>query len=248
VAEITEPTKKTSSKKLELVLGVLIGLILVLGLGGYALEYGLSPASIREPKHIHFHFRMILLNSGKAVEFGQAAFQTDFNKDVCSAALTKQPIHFHDNLSQYGHIHWAGMSGGLILKNYGWNLIGGIPSTLGYRFDEGILPVRVPIHGNALPTRPAGAQYYIYSGTATSHTKRRSTDFLNQPLDTFLRSSPVIDANEGISTMQMDSKAVATNDVVGNVVIFVQKDAPTSAQITTEFNNFMPLPDSPCEG
>ena len=242
------PLEPKQSRRLERILATIIGLIVVLGLGSYALAYGLSPATIRHPAHTHFHYRIILLNNGQAVNFGNEAFQTSYTKDICSAALTKQPIHFHDNNGQYGHIHWAGMTGGLVLKNYGWNLIGGLPDTLGYRFDQGVLPKRVPIHGKALPARVAGANYYVYTGTATDHTARNWNDFLHQPLPTFLGGSQVVDSMEDMTDMQMDDHAASVNDVVGNLIIFVQKTPPTAAQVTAQFNNLKPLPESPCEG
>ncbi|MBW4061728.1 hypothetical protein HJC99_04125 [Candidatus Saccharibacteria bacterium] len=237
-----------SSRRLERILGFIIALILLVGVGGYALAYGLSPASIRNPQHTHSHFRLIVSNSGSVVNFGAAAFQTEYSKDICSAALTKQPIHFHDNISQYGHLHWANMTGGLILKNYGWNFIGGLPDTLGYRFDEGVLPQRVPIHGNSLPTRASGVSYFVYTGTAANHSARSWSNFLNQPLTTFLASSQILDPNEDPATLQADERAVGINDVSGNVVIFVQPAAPTAAQVTAVFASLKPLPESACEG
>jgi len=241
-------TPKPKSRWLEWTLGALIALIVAVAGGTYALAYTLSPLSIRHPVHTHYHFRLILINSGRPVDFGQQPFQTDYNHDICSAALTKQPIHFHDDRDQYGHIHWDGMTGGLLLKNYGWNFIGGLPDTLGYRFDQGLVPQRVPIHGQALPARAAGVNYYIYTGTATDHDQRSWNDFLRRDLKGFFSDTAVIDPSEDAQLKALDMTRADMNDVVGNAVIFVQPDAPTAAQVTSEFQKLKPLPDSPCEG
>jgi hypothetical protein len=236
------------SRRTEKVLAAIIIFIFVLGLGGYASAYILSPSIMRHPSHAHFHFRMILLNNGQAVNFGNAAFQTDFNHDICSAALTKEPIHFHDNADQYGHIHWDGITGGLLLKNFGWNFIGGFPDALGYRFDQGIIPKQVPIHGHALPQRATNTRYFIYTGTASSHAERKWSDFIDQPLATFVHGTPVIDPAEDSQLMALDMTKASMNDVDGNIVIFAQGSQPSDAAVTTEFSKLKPLPDSPCEG
>jgi hypothetical protein len=73
------------SRRLERILAVLLAVVVVGGLGSYALSYVLSPASIRHPVRTHFHFRMLLLSTGHPVNFANNAFQTDFNHDICTA-------------------------------------------------------------------------------------------------------------------------------------------------------------------
>ena len=236
------------SRRLERFLASLIGLIIFVAAAAYGLAYVLSPATIRHPAHTHYHFRLILINNGQAVNFADNSFQTAFNKDICSAALTKEPIHFHDNVDQYGHIHWAGMTGGMLLKDYGWNFIGGFTDALGYRFDQGIVPRRVPIHSYALPQRIKSANYYIYIGTPTSHKQASWNDFLHEDLQTFLKGSPVIDPSEDAQLKALDMTRADMNDVVGNMVIFAQSSAPTDQQVTDQFKKLKPLPESPCEG
>jgi hypothetical protein len=243
-----ESASTKPSRKLEIVLAALIATLVLVAGALYAGAYAFSPTSIRYPLHTHFHFRIVLVSSGKEVNFADNSFQTDYSKDVCSAALTKQPIHFHDHNAQYGHIHWEGMTGGLVLKNYGWNFIGGLPGVLGYRFDKGMIPQTVPVHGNALPTRTDGVNYYAYTGTSTQHSQRSWSDFLHQPLNKFLAGTQVVDPSEAPELVAQDMSAEQMNDVVGNMVIFAQKDAPSAEQVTAKFKEIKPAPDSPCEG
>ncbi len=113
-----------TTKILRIIVGSLLGLIILVG-GLVALFYNSTPAALRQPTSAHFHFRLQIIADGQAVNFADDKYQTDFNADICSATLTKQPFHFHDKLDQFVHIHWKSMTGGLLLINYGWNLIGG---------------------------------------------------------------------------------------------------------------------------
>jgi hypothetical protein len=250
--EPTSPAAKTNSAvtwALRLVVAVVALAVLLIG-----AAYATSPEAIRHPKGTHYHFRMVLVNDGKEVDFSSAAFQTEFNKDICSAKLTKEPVHFHDGVGQFVHIHWAGMTGGLVLKQYGWNLIGGMPGLLGVRFDQ--LPWLAPvnIHGNALPKPPAGSHYFVYTGDEDHYTGRQWNDFLHQNLEDFFnkhvtaRATPwdwLVPAAEAHGD---DDKLTELNHVLGNVVIFAQKDKPADAQVKARFQHLVPLPQSACGG
>ena len=119
---------------------------------------------IRHPQLEHYHFRMQILVNGKAENFAGPAYQMEYAKDQCSTDLSDQPIHFHDHKDQIVHIHWEGMTGGLVMKNYGWNYIGGRDNALGWRLEKLTHPVKVPIHGKVLPAVPEGSSFFIYSG------------------------------------------------------------------------------------
>jgi hypothetical protein len=262
----TTPSKP-GPDRLTLILRWIIGLI-VTGLLAFALWFGFaymtSPAAIRHPQRTHFHFRFQVINNGTAVNFAGNNFQTPFNADICNADLTKEPIHFHDGLDQFVHIHWAGITGGLLLKNYGWNFISGTDDTLGYRFDHLPQLTRVPVHGQALPEPPKDAKYYIYTGDATRYNQRNWNDFLRQDLRNFFAGRPT--ANSGLlghlvpaalahgdephtgTTSASEEQLAKLNDVLGSVVIFVQKDQPTAAQIKDRFSHLVPLPESSCAG
>jgi hypothetical protein len=222
---------------LRLVLGIIIGLAAA-GAVWVAYVYAFSPAVIRHPTRTHYHFRLQIIDQGTAVDFGQPKYQTPFNSDICTAALTKEPVHFHDSLDQFVHIHWAGVTGGLLLKNYGWNFIGGPGDTLGYRFDQLPKLLRVPIHGAALPPPPDGGDFYIYTGDQTGNKERNWDDFLRQDLVQFLPAA----AGPG------NDEAAKLNDVHGSVVIFAQEGKPTDQQVRARFNHLIPLPTSQCSG
>src|SRR5829696_3773881 len=147
-----QPTAPAAPDRLTRFLRWLVGIVVVILLaaaGWYAYTWIITPEPLRHPGQAHYHFRLQVINQGTPVDFSQAKFQTDFNKDICSADITKEPVHFHDNLNQFVHVHWKGITGGLLLKTYGWNLSGGPATTLGYRFDHLPQLERVPIHGTA---------------------------------------------------------------------------------------------------
>jgi hypothetical protein len=235
------------------VAAVITALVLVGAWLGYA--YAVSPAVIRHPQSTHYHFRLQLINAGRPVNFANAKFQ-ESEGTVCSVALTSEPIHFHDNLDQFVHIHWAHMTGGLFLKNYGWNFLGGPDDTLGYRFDQLPKLTRVPIHAQALPKPPANVHYYVYTGTDDAYYERSWTDFLHQDLRDFFAGKRSAMGAGGllgrlVPTAQAhgdDPHLTALNDVLGSVVIFAQTDRPTDAQIKDRFNHLVPLPESTCGG
>lgn len=230
--------------------------------------YAASPATIRKPAFQHYHFRMQVLVDGKAVDFGNAKYQVPLGTDSCSVDLTQSPIHFHDNKNQMTHIHWDGMTGGLVLKYYGWNYIGGVNGALGYRFDNLPRPQKVPVMGSLLPSVPEDATLYIYTGSSGDYTERSQEDFLKKDLEEFFgkksnlpgdsagtslldRLFPTAYAHGGShaeneSHPQTDLEEI--NNLIGNVVIFAQKNRPTDQQVDDRFRKLEPLTDSTCGG
>jgi hypothetical protein len=231
-------------------IGVLVAAIAIAA-GWLGLAYAFSPGAIRTPHSTHYHFRLQVINNGTPVNFASAPFQ-ESEGTVCSVALTAEPIHFHDNLDQFVHIHWDHLSGGILLKNYGWNFIGGPDDTLGYRFDQLPRLIRVPIHARALPTPPKDTNYYVYTGNADSYQQRQWNDFLSEDFRDFFvgkKLSSIWDRFIPTATAHGDDeKLTKLNDVLGNVVIFAQKTKPTDAQIKDRFNHLVPLPESTCGG
>lgn len=57
------------------------------------------------------------------------------------------------------------------------------------------------------------------------------------------------DGNDGEAGEESEEqKLTRINNLVGNVVIFAQKDKPTDQQIKDRFNKLEPLSDSTCGG
>ncbi|HSX02952.1 MAG TPA: hypothetical protein VLI05_06630 [Candidatus Saccharimonadia bacterium] len=257
-APVTKARADRATVVLRWAVGVVLAAVVVLA-GLAAVAYAQTPEGIRHPAGTHYHFRLQLIVGGQAVNFGSAAYQTPLNHDICTAKLTNEPIHFHDNLDQFAHIHWAHITGGLFLKNYGWNLVGGLSGVLGYRFDQLPKVTAVPIHGHVLPAPPAGAHYYIYTGDQTSYQQRNWNDFLHQDINVFF-GHPTISAAQPTSQSWWlwlvptasahgdETELTELNHVVGSAVIFVQPEAPTAAQIKDRFNHLIPLPTSTCGG
>lgn len=252
-----------------------------MAIASVALLFGymqsVSPASIQYPRLEHAHLRMQLFVNGQSVDFGDPAFQRP-TPAACSDALSEEPIHFHDNKNQFVHLHWKGMGGGLVLKNYGWDLIGGKEGLLGYRMDR--LPIiqnRVPIYGDVLPPMPDDATLWVYSGDKGAFKQRSAQDFLFQDFETFFgvqsnvqaaKTDPLRDllfarsaAHEGHDHSQ-EAPAATTqttktktqeelsriNNLLGNVVVFAQKNKPTDVQVRDAFDRLEPLSDTSCGG
>jgi len=247
-----EPTTPHSTPRdviiLRTILGLALAVIVVLGLWT-CYAYLSSPEAIRQPSSQHVHLRLQLIVNGAPVNFAEDKFQTTFNQDICTAALTKEPFHFHDHEDQFVHVHWANLTGGLLLKNYGWNFIGGPDTTLGYRFDRFPRLIRVPIHGLALPKPSRDTNYYVYTGTASNFKERSWKDFLDQKLTDFMSGTPVTRGAGFIPVAYADQQQAAElNDVLGNVVILAQKYKPSDQQVKDRFNHLLPIPESQCSG
>lgn len=274
--EYITPRSRHIGKKFKIATAVILALLLIpLSYVGYI--YAASPEVIRKPKLEHYHFRMQILVDGKAEDFATREYQIGYAKDQCNANLPEQPIHFHDNKDQFVHIHWEGMTGGMVMKYYGWNYIGGIKNALGYKLDKLSDPQKVTTHGNFLPTISKDANFYIYTGDANNFKERNFDDWVKQDLETFFGTTsnfpahkinkgeaasilntifPKASAHDGVSDGHVEDSATETeqekltriNNLVGDVVIFVQKDKPTDQQIKDRFNKVESLSDSTCGG
>lgn len=269
--------KFTLSKRLKvalLVLLVLLAVLLVpLSYAGYI--YAASPDVIRNPKMEHYHFRMQVLVNGKAENFAEDKYQQDYAKDQCNANLPEQPIHFHDKKDQFTHIHWEGMTGGMVMKYYGWNYIGGVNKALGYKMDDLSDIQKVNTHGNFLPAVPSDATFYIYTGDENGYKQKNFDDWKSQDLEQFFgktSNSPAHKMNQQSSLMDKlfpkayahgtedhsttsttgeeseEQRLTRINNLIGNVVVFVQKDKPSDQQVKDRFNDLEPLSDSTCGG
>jgi len=275
-AEIVKPRARLRTWH-KIVIGVV--LTAIIGLGSYAgYVYAVSPDVIRNPKLEHYHFRMQISVNGKAEDFSTKAYQTGYAKDQCNANLPEQPIHFHDNKDQFTHIHWEGMTGGMVMKYYGWNFIGGKDNSLGYKLNDMANIQEVTIHGKYLPTIAKDDTFYIYTGDENSYKQQSFEDWKNKDLEDFFgktSNSPAhelnksgemsfldilfpkayahgtvddADGDDGAAPETDQEKLTRINNLLGNVVIFVQKDEPTEQQIKARFNDLEPLTDSTCGG
>ncbi len=258
--------RKLRQKRAAHILLVVVIAALVAVVAVYAAAFSATPATIRNPQFQHYHFRTQILVDGRAINFASSAFQEGYSKDNCNVDLTKSPVHFHDQKDQMTHVHWDGLSGGQVLKYYGWNLVGGPDTVMGYRFDKLPQVIKVPIHGKALPKIPDGDSFYIYTGDQNEHKERSWQDFLSQDLETFFgKKSNITTPAEASLLDKLFPRAYAhaghnhnappdeeqlkdINNLLGNVVIFVQKDKPTDKQVADRFSKLEPLSRSTCGG
>lgn len=272
-----KPKRKLQVGKRLKIVAIAVFAVLLIPLSYTGYVYAASPAVIREPKLEHYHFRMQILVNGKAENFSEDKYQQDYAKDQCNANLPEQPIHFHDSKDQFTHIHWEGMTGGMVMKYYGWNYIGGINKALGYKLNDLGDIQKVNTHGNFLPAVPDDAKFYIYTGDENGYKEKSFDDWKSQDLEQFFEKTSNFPAHEqnkqtslldkvfpkasahgteehsnttptDKSTETEEQKLTRINNLVGNVVIFAQKDKPTDQQIKDRFNDLEPLTDSTCGG
>jgi hypothetical protein len=125
-----------------------------------------------------------------------------------------------------------------------------------------------------LPVIPDDANFYVYIGDADSYEQKDWDTFLSEDLEDFMGKKSYLNTDDETSFNPLDlftQKAYAhggevdehsepiegeedearlerINNLIGNVVIFVQNEEPTDEQIKDRFNNLTPLHDSVCGG
>lgn len=262
-----------TQKLLSFLWGMVSGIIVVIFYLTTTLVFGSS--AIRNPKMEHFHIRMQVEIDGAVQDFSSDKFQNLQDATICKGGLAGEPFHFHDKTDQIVHIHWQGVTGGQLLKYYGLNKIGEPEGKLGVRTDSLPKLAFVPIHGNSFSTPQNSDKLWIYTGDDHSHTTRSAQDFLQLAIDDFLGKKSEIRTNieskstsqslinelfSGIEVAANTDNSTTTgsklstedleklNDLLGNIVIFVQQNQPTEAQVNAKFQNLIPLSETVCGG
>lgn len=265
----------TKIKKIALLTVGIIGVIVLSGVSYIGYAYTSTPSHLRSPEFEHLHLRTQIIVDGSPVDFSHAEFQEEYDKNSCSAELSGHPVDFHDNVDQMTHVHWRGITGGELLKYYGWNLIGGDDTALGKRYDQGILkPSTVEIAGNLLPEVSEEAKFYVYTGDEEGYEQKDWNEFLENNLEEFFGKKSLLNQDNETSLSPLDwfsQKAYAhdggtddeeeasvdtedketlerINNMIGNVVIFAQENEPTQDEVTERFKNLVPLHNSVCGG
>ncbi|HEX5743872.1 MAG TPA: hypothetical protein VFX84_00250 [Candidatus Saccharimonadales bacterium] len=254
--------------------GVLAAILLAVA-GVYGYLYASTPSHIRHPEFEHYHFRTQIVVDGKAVDLSKDKFQNEA-PGTCTTDPGGTPVDFHDHMDQMTHIHWKGLTGGEFLKYFGWNLIGGSDGSLGRRYDDGFMSMHsVSRFGDLLPDVPEGSNFYVYVGDKDGYKQKSWDDFLHRDLEDFFGKKSNLNQGEQTSSLEdlffpkayahggmvddhderktgktkkTEEELTRINNLVGNVVIFVQKDEPTKEQIQRRFDNLVPLRDSICGG
>lgn len=260
---------KKRPKRIMKYVALSVSAIILLAVGVYGFFFLTTPSYIRTPAFQHYHFRTQLVVNDTPVDFSKDAFQGKKSTTIgCSAEVGSAPIDFHDNIDQMTHIHWDGMTGGEFLKYYGWNLIGGNDNSLGNRYDNGLIPSPVATYGNVLPELPANTNFYVYIGNADGYEKKEWKQFLREDFETFFGKKSNVGASDEVSFNPLDwlfptaaahggvddghasdkteEELTRINNLLGNVVIFVQQDEPSDKEITARFTNLIPLGESTC--
>lgn len=205
----TSSAKPKPKQRLKFVISFVVALVLVaVSMLGFA--YLVTPANMETPLMDHSHFRMQYIFMGQAEDFGSPRYQVDYVKDICNGDLTESPIHFHDNRSQFVHLHWQRVSGGQVLKFYGLNKIGGpegwLADYMGLKIDDlaSFKFTPIPIHSKSLPQPRPEDQFWVYTGDERGYQKRNIDDFVNQDLETFFGKNS--DVRETMEELKRNSK------------------------------------------
>lgn len=260
------------NKKPFIIGGIVLATIAFIVAGSYGFLYASSPSHIRHPEIEHYHFRTQIIVDGQPVDFSSDEFQQDYKKGVCSSGISETPVDFHDNMDQMTHVHWDGMTGGEFLKYFGWNFIGGSDNKLGRRYDGGFMHMQtVEYYGDLLPEIPEDTNFWVYVGDQNNFEQKSWDDFLNQDLEEFFGKKSNLSQDEQASLIERlffpkayahggvmddhdedsdktEEELQQINNLIGNVVIFVQKDEPTNDQVQERFSNLVPLSESTCGG
>jgi hypothetical protein len=225
----------------------------------------ISRPHLNIPKLAHYHLRLQVFIDNQAIDFSQPSYQQEYSKDSCNAKLTSEPLHFHDTNGQLLHVHWQGITGGEVLKYYGINQIGGLQDILGYRFDT--FPQITPINTKATTISRSNTNdtIHVYIGKQDGYYKASGVDFLFKDLELFLKKSKKRTQDEqlkassftSISTLAESNEITSSisetelneiNELIGNVVVFIEPNEPKSEDIQKAFNNLTPLTASVCGG
>lgn len=263
------------SNQIKIVSGVAaLALIMIGGLFTVNSLSAPSTKNIQEPQLAHHHLRMQMIVDGEFQHFNTGEYQQDYAKDGCSGDITESPIHFHDNDGQMLHIHWADITGGQVLKYYGLNYIKGDDDKLGVRKDEDGNKVDVPIRGNLLPEPNKDSKVWVYisdDSNEDGYVKYDTNKFLKTDFEeiygiestAYAHSVDIHDENMNDDTSMegeddtspyseepefTQDQLSQLNNVLGDLVIFIQNEEPSNDKITNRFNDFEQLGKSICGG
>jgi len=221
----------------------LVILIICLAVFSYAKINWFNYDVINNPKPTHYHFRIQMIIDSIPADFTEPHFQTQ-KGDVCTSELTDSPIHVHDE-NQVIHIHWDHMTGGLFLKDYGLNYIGGLDHYLGFttitkpKLKIGL----VTIHGQDLPKPNNSSNFYVYIGNADKYTQKNWSEFLQQDLKVFFSDNLASSSFDSVEQVKIQQNI----SLIGNVIIYAQRTEPSASEIKNQFQKFIPIKAGECE-
>jgi hypothetical protein len=261
---------KSFSKPLLIFLTIIISIVGVIIIS-FAFIYFATPTRLAYPKTDHSHIRLQYVYHGKSEDFGSNKYQVKYDKNVCNGGITDTPLHFHDNEDQVLHLHWQRLTGGDILKYYGNNKTVGLGNVMGFRLDKLAInhfPDVVNNFGDILPKTEKEDKYYVYTGEKDNYIKRDFNDFINKDIESFLgknsilreqfeevnKTSNIFETNVYAhsevtkNSNKSEEELKQINNLLGNIVIFVQKDEPSNDKVKERFDNLAPLEDSVCGG
>ena len=225
------------------VIGISIGIIIFTTLFVGIFFTSISPLHISFPKSTHSHFRLQIWHHGEQINFSDETFQTPYNPLVCDQNITETPIHFHDSQKEIVHLHWKGITGYDVLKNYGWNnnAFNLMKTIQGIRFDE--FPHIHVVHSqkSVLPEVKDDEDVFIFIKRGESISTLTLKEFLKTHLESYFME-------EYKTKNNMQEHMIPDNTPLGDVLILIQSNAPTNEEVQQYLSNFHEEMSRSCNG
>ena len=268
MAEIKDLIKKLSLKSLRYnkrtLFYICIVCITVL-LGFIFLSYTVvSRPHLIKPVATFFKLKTRIYYQKTPLELTQNDIADQSNSN-CGLAVTEKPFYLDKDKKNVVQVRWEGMTGGELLKYYGFNYLSGLNDLIGvqYRGPFDIKPVR-PL---AVSKLTSSDLLYIYSGSDKDFKLLNSQNFLYQDLENTIKKSRLRTKREKESSkLILDTISVSgeessgltlepqltegqlndINNIVGSLAIFIQRDTPSNTDVINSFNSMERLSSESC--
>jgi hypothetical protein len=228
----------------------------------------ISRPHFNSPVGTYYRIRLQVIIDSIPVNFSEGSFKSQgSNTDPCGEKLTKEPVYIETDKSQILRVHWEGITGGEILKYFGLNYIGGFDDTLGYRFDKAPSISPIKIHGSNISKPNINNKMYIYKGNQQDFFQVEQQDFLFQDLEFILKKSKIRQKHDSLNKNSIfgnipvfgensdqlnlnpqftEGQLNELNNLIGNLVVFIQPGKPTTDQVAERFSKLEPLSSTVC--
>ena len=268
MSEIKDVIKKFSLKSLKYNKRVLFYICIVcitVLLGVIFLSYTvISRPHLIKPVATFFKLKMRIHYQKTPLELTQNDI-TDQSNSNCNLVVTEKPFYLDKDKKNVVQVRWEGMTGGELLKYYGFNYLSGLNDLIGVQY-RGPFDIK-PIRPLSISKPTASDILYVYTGSGKDFKLLNSQNFLYQDLENTLKKSRLRTKREKesskltlytISVSGEESLGLALkpqltdgqlndiNNILGSLEIFIQQDAPSNTDIINSFNSMERLSSESC--
>ena len=239
--------------------------ILVLVIISTSTLFLITPKHLKNPSLDHQHLRLKLLVNGKRIDFGSQEYQKEFDKSICDNKLSSEPFHFHDNLDQYLHLHWKGLTGGDMLTYLNINnKLRANLRTLAFRFDYFPQLQRIRTLEPKLDIEKGSSIQIYFRGYQQEQISKINIDMFKSTAITDLNkkvysaynkneanNTNVAYAHEGeddSDNQAVDSEKQKIESLLGDFVIVINKEEIKDNELKQLFTDWIDIPESVCGG